>query len=89
MVVTNLGPVVATAATHTLLDVNHHNPLPDSSGLPANFPGILNSPMAWTGREFMRESDYVYRFEDAEIQELEAALEHFKGVPRIHPHMSC
>jgi hypothetical protein len=49
------------------------------SSLPNGFPSALDSPLAWTGQQLARQSDYIHHLSETEIEEIEAALKHFKG----------
>lgn len=51
------------------------------SDLPNGFPEVLNSSFAWTGSEMIKQQDEcLYYLSASDIQELEAALEHFKSM---------
>ncbi|UNI14893.1 hypothetical protein JDV02_001473 [Purpureocillium takamizusanense] len=52
----------------------------DAPLLPAGFPNRLDSPMAWTGTDFAKHSDFILCLDDVDIKETEAALEHFKAL---------
>ena len=42
-------------------------------------PGHLDSPLAWDKNSFRCEKDYTHYLIDAEVKEIDDALEHFKG----------
>jgi hypothetical protein len=46
--------------------------------VPEGFPASVNYQMCWEGAN-MTPSEYVYILSDAEIDEIEHALQHFKG----------
>ncbi|KIE03225.1 TfdA family Taurine catabolism dioxygenase TauD, partial [Metarhizium majus ARSEF 297] len=71
------GPVVGSriAPTH---DVAFPAPLVEVSGLPNGFPAMLDSPLAWSGRQFKSDSDYVFRLEETHLIEIDHALQEFK-----------
>lgn len=48
--------------------------------LPADFPQVLDLPMAWTGAEFVDQSHHIHHLSESDLQEAESALRHFKGV---------
>lgn len=75
------GPVIGSriAPTH---DVAFPAPLVEVSGLPNGFPAMLDSPLAWSGRQFKRDSDYVFRLEEPHLIEIDHALQEFKSKPR-------
>ena len=43
------------------------------------WPGRLVSPLAWDGNAVRSEKDYTYCFNDVEIEEIDNALQYFKG----------
>lgn len=43
------------------------------------WPTALNSGVAWDGAEFRSEEQYTYMLSKAEVREIEAALQSFKG----------
>ncbi len=47
--------------------------------LPAGFPASVAASFSWTGSGFKDDSDYVLALSDAELVEINAALEHFKS----------
>ncbi|QUC17916.1 uncharacterized protein UV8b_02157 [Ustilaginoidea virens] len=52
--------------------------LAESNELPTGFPPVLDSPLAWTGGQFQKESEYVLQLTKGHLQEIEAALVAFK-----------
>jgi len=53
--------------------------LPDVS-LPDGFPPQVEGPIVWDGSDWADEDQWVYQLSDAELKEIGAALEHFKGL---------
>ena len=49
------------------------------SALPAGFPTSVAASFSWTGSGFKGDSDYVLALSDAELVEINSALEHFKS----------
>ncbi|CAH0026565.1 unnamed protein product [Clonostachys rhizophaga] len=49
-------------------------------GLPGGFPDFVDSPLAWAGEQFTDENEFIHVLSDDDILELEAALDHFKGL---------
>ena len=49
----------------------------------------LEAPLVWTGDDFKSASDYTYTLTNEEVNEIENALEHFKGKPHISEHFCC
>jgi hypothetical protein len=48
--------------------------------LPAGFPPRFCGPMAWAPEHFhQREQEFVFRFEESDVEEVERGLEVFKG----------
>lgn len=50
--------------------------------LPAGFPKQLVSDLVWEGRDLVGKYDWTYQLNDEEVGEIEAALQHFQGMPR-------
>lgn len=48
--------------------------------LPAGFPAQLISPLVWEGKEVENRSDWIYMLNDAQLDEIDAALKSFKGL---------
>ncbi|CAK3972351.1 Taurine hydroxylase SAT17 [Lecanosticta acicola] len=48
--------------------------------LPDGFPSRLHSDLVWTGEDIAEKYDWTYVLNDAELQEIEAALKHFKSL---------
>ncbi|EFY90887.1 TfdA family oxidoreductase, putative [Metarhizium acridum CQMa 102] len=71
------GPVVGPRIA-PIHDVAFPAPLVEASGLPNGFPAMLDSPLAWSGRQFESDSDYVFRLEEAHLNEIDHALQEFK-----------
>ena len=49
-----------------------------NSGLPEGFPRKLDSDLVWEGKDLEGAFQWVYELSEAEIQEIEDALKHFK-----------
>jgi hypothetical protein len=49
------------------------------AGIPEGWPKTLNVPMAWSGSQFKHESEYILTLSESEVQEVEKALQSFKG----------
>lgn len=77
------GPVVNS----TLVAPHHELKQPyapaEMPSLPNGFPAVLSSPLAWTGQQFARQSDYIHHLDADEIREIDAALKYFKGESRL------
>ncbi|KAH6610518.1 hypothetical protein Trco_000538 [Trichoderma cornu-damae] len=80
MASTVAGPVVNSQLVAPHQDIKLPAPPAEMPSLPAGFPSVLESPLAWTGQQFARQSDYVHHLKAEEIQEIEAALKHFKAL---------
>jgi len=48
--------------------------------LPEGWPSRLESSLVWDGNEINGEDDYVYHLTSDELEELTAAIRHFKGL---------
>lgn len=48
--------------------------------LPAGFPHQLVSPLVWEGKEVEARSDWIVELTEAQLDEIDAALKHFKGM---------
>lgn len=46
--------------------------------LPEGFPNRLGSDLVWDGTDIARRYDWVYELSAEEVEEIEAALKHFK-----------
>lgn len=49
------------------------------AGIPEGWPKTLPVPMAWAGAQFKDESEYIHTLSESDIQEVENALQVFKG----------
>jgi hypothetical protein len=47
--------------------------------LPGEFPPQLVSPLVWEGKDIENGTDWVYKLNDAQLDEIDAALKSFKG----------
>ncbi|RDI78681.1 hypothetical protein Vi05172_g11250 [Venturia inaequalis] len=54
--------------------------LPRPQSLPSGLPEAIQAPWAWDGSEYQHCEDYVLQLEKGDIQEIESALKHFKGL---------
>lgn len=50
--------------------------------LPPGFPKKIKAHRAWVGHDFAEEKSYIYVLSETEVNEIEEALGHFKG---LHP----
>ncbi|KAK6354876.1 hypothetical protein TWF696_004007 [Orbilia brochopaga] len=48
--------------------------------LPAGFPVKVEGPIVWEGKDWTEEKQWVYELNEAELKEIEEALNHFKGL---------
>ncbi|PNY20677.1 Uncharacterized protein TCAP_07321 [Tolypocladium capitatum] len=53
-------------------------PLKELPRLPAGFPAVLDSPLAWSGHQLAQQTDYVLALDEPDVREVEQALERFK-----------
>lgn len=75
------GPTTDSKLLASHQDFKLPDPPAEMSSLPNGFPSVLDSPLAWTGQQLARQSDYIHHLSETEIDEIEAALKHFKGEP--------
>lgn len=54
--------------------------LAEFARLPAGFPQIIDSPLAWTGSQFTEESEYILELTEEDVAEAEGALKSFEGM---------
>ena len=73
------GLAIGTPEALVHQDAHQRDQLRDLTELPAGFPKALACSFAWTGTQFADESQYVYSFDESEIQELGEALKSFRG----------
>ncbi|KAM4059048.1 taurine catabolism dioxygenase tauD, tfdA family protein [Hirsutella rhossiliensis] len=73
------GPVVGSHAA-ALPSITFPAALKETSRLPAAFPPVLNSPLAWSGYQFAEHSEYVLTLDKLAVEEVEQALEQFKAL---------
>lgn len=82
------GPITDSKLLASHQDFKLPDPPAEMSSLPNGFPSALDSPLAWTGQQLARQSDYIHHLSENEIEEIEAALNQFKGKPSaIGKHM--
>lgn len=48
--------------------------------LPVGFPSRLDSPLVWDGADIATKYDWTYELNDEEVEEIEAALKHFRSL---------
>lgn len=46
--------------------------------LPEGFPRQLDSPLVWEGKDVEQHSDWIYNLSDAQLDEIDSALNSFK-----------
>lgn len=49
--------------------------------LPDGFPKRVDGPIVWAGSDWKSEDQWVYNLSSAQLDEIHAALEHFKSIP--------
>lgn len=54
-------------------------PLKELPRLPAGFPAVLDSPLAWSGYQLAQQTDYILVLDEHDVREVEHALERFKS----------
>ena len=47
--------------------------------LPTGFPSELKSGLVWEGKDFDTSDDWIYTFDEADLQEIESASKTFLG----------
>ncbi|KAK0434047.1 uncharacterized protein EV420DRAFT_1282790 [Desarmillaria tabescens] len=47
--------------------------------LPEGFPPRVEGPIVWEGKDWTSEDQWVYQLRDAELEEIDRALQYFKG----------
>lgn len=52
--------------------------LPDQP-LPEGFPAKIEGPIAWEGKDYTREDQWVVKLTEEQLQEIDDALQHFKS----------
>ncbi|KAK6525436.1 hypothetical protein TWF694_005573 [Orbilia ellipsospora] len=57
--------------------------------LPAGFPTKVEGPLVWKGNDWTDESQWVYNLNEAELQEIDAAVVHFKSLEVPLGHISA
>ncbi|WYZ34424.1 hypothetical protein EsH8_I_000700 [Colletotrichum jinshuiense] len=83
MVSSAVGPVMGattTIAAHHIHRVDCNAPVADVPDLPTGFPETVVVESAWTGPQFHNQSQYTYNLTSADLDELTAALNHFKAL---------
>jgi hypothetical protein len=48
--------------------------------LPADFPQELESQLVWEGNDVEKRDDWIFKLNDAQREEIDAALKSFKGI---------
>lgn len=64
------------------------NPSLPTSPLPDGFPKKLNSPLVWEGKDWHDEKQWVYDLSEAELKEIDDAMQHFYGLNLHFGHIS-
>lgn len=80
-----VGPVVGAttaAAGHHIHHLDRNAPVADVPVIPTGFPETVVNESAWTGPQFTKQSQYTYSLTNADLDELAAALKHFKSMPK-------
>lgn len=57
--------------------------------LPQGFPAELHSDLVWDGKDIARKYNWIYELGEDEIEEIEAALKHFKGHRVLGPYVGA
>lgn len=52
--------------------------------LPIGFPKKLVSDLVWEGRDIDGKYKWTYELNTEEVEEIEAGLAHFQGMPRLY-----
>jgi hypothetical protein len=80
MALHNGGPVIGAASAEPIIagTLGPAFSVTEEPGIPAGFPRTLTSDLSWTGSQFTRESQYVYRIDEVEHDEIAKALVAFK-----------
>jgi hypothetical protein len=55
------------------------NPTLPSQSLPEGFPAQVGGPIVWEGNDFTSEDQWVVKLTDAQLQEINDGLKHFKS----------
>ena len=53
--------------------------------LPSGFPTQLKSDLVWRGDTIAQQYDWTYELTESDLEEIEAALAHFKCTPPFKP----
>lgn len=62
------------------------NPSLPNVSLPGGFPSQVEGPIVWDGKDWNSEGQWVYQLSDLELKDIDAALEHFKGLWQSNMH---
>ena len=54
-----------------------------SKTLPSGFPERLESELVWTGNQITNEYNWIYELNEAELEDIENALVHFKCLSSV------
>lgn len=52
--------------------------------VPEGFPEQLSSPLVWEGKDVEQREDWIFRLNDDQLDEIDAALKGFKGGYRAY-----
>lgn len=55
------------------------------TSLPPGFPQKLESDLVWDGQNLASRFDWTYRLTDHDLEEIDAAVQHFKGTYEFLP----
>jgi hypothetical protein len=50
-----------------------------SKTVPIGFPEQVSSPLVWEGKDVENRDDWIYKLNDAQLDEIDTALKSFKG----------
>lgn len=64
------------------------NPSLLSETLPEGFPEKLESPLVWEGKDWTSEEQWVYNLSKEELEEIDAALKHFRSLNLSFGHIN-
>ncbi|KAJ8488392.1 hypothetical protein ONZ45_g13972 [Pleurotus djamor] len=56
------------------------NPDLPKQPLPAGYPAKVEGPIVWEGKDWTSEAQWVYQLSPSQLEEIDSALRHFKGL---------
>lgn len=71
-----IGEAIAPCVQGSSIPSTPNTKLPT---LPSGFPTQLSSELAWTKGTFLDESSYIYNLTESDLEEINKALNRFKG----------